>query len=120
MSFLTSWFAPDEQERGDALDAQRAKLDQDRYERGLIDAAELQRRQRQDAALAINVESELGTAFDEGWEEGKQNVKGAIASPFKLGWDLIPWQVLALGGVALFVYMGGWIWLKGILPRKAK
>jgi hypothetical protein len=124
MSFLSSIFAPGEQERGDELDAKLAALNQQEYANGKISATELARRDQEQADNAVNVDESLNDAFVEGAKEGYNATTGAIktglAAPFKFTWAILPWQVYAVAAVALFLYMGGGIYLKGLLPRKLK
>lgn len=72
----------------------------------------------------IDVEAEVEQAFKDGLKEGYDNTTGAIkktiAAPFNFTWAAIPWQLLAAGAVALFLYMGGHLWLKGIIKRLGK
>lgn len=76
--------------------------------------------QGHEATQHIDVEAEVDEAFDQGLAEGAQNIKGTIAAPFKLTWAILPWQVWLVGLVALFLYMGGGVFLKGLISRKFK
>ena len=122
MSFLSAIFAPGEQARGDALDAQLAALNQQAYNDGKISADELQRRNVEQAQNYVDVGGQVDQAFVEGAKEGYDNttgfIKATVAAPFKFAWDIIPRQLMLGGAVFLFVYMGGWIWLKGLLAKK--
>lgn len=122
MSLLSSIFAPGEQARGDALDAQLNALNDRAYADGKISADELRRRQDEQAANYIDVGGQVDQAFVEGAKEGYDNttgfIKSTIAAPFKFVWDILPWEVWLGGAVFLFVYMGGWVWIKGILKRR--
>ena len=124
MSFLTAIFAPGEQERGDELDRRRLELDRQALERGRITQQEYARREAQVAEQRVDVGAELNASFKEGAQEGYQNVTGglraALAAPFKFIFDALPWQAFVALAVALFLYLGGGVWLKGIIARKMK
>lgn len=72
----------------------------------------------------IDVESEVGQAFDEGLQEGYDNITGGIKktlkAPFQFAWASIPWQVWLLGAVLLFVYVGGVPWALRMLKARLK
>jgi hypothetical protein len=74
---------------------------------------------RQAADNHPDISGEVGDAFQEGLQEGFDNTTGAIkstlAAPFRFTFAALPWQVLVLGAAALFVYMGGWRWLRNRL-----
>jgi multidrug efflux pump subunit AcrA (membrane-fusion protein) len=97
------------------LDARRAAgtITEAQYSVGL-QAIENSRPLDQDAAAAAG--------FIEGAREGLDNVTGAVnrtlAGTVNAVFSSIPWQIWALGAVALFVWMGGHLWLKNILPKK--
>lgn len=57
-------------------------------------------------------------SFEEGFQDGVQNIRGAVGSAVSLPFRLVPWQLWVVGGVALFLYMGGGVLLKGILKTK--
>jgi hypothetical protein len=120
MSLLTWIYAPGEQERGDEADRKRAELDQKAFERGKITQAELERRSNESPRIVV--EDELDAAFIEGAKEGydaeTSTIKAVVAAPFKFAWASLPWQLILAAGVALFLYMGGGAYLKGIIRKK--
>lgn len=124
MSFLTSIFAPGEQQRSDDLDAQRIALEKRRADMGLISSDQADTNISKISSEREDVAGDLNTAFAEGAKEGYAATTGAIktglAAPFKFTWAILPWQVWAAGAVALFLYMGGGVYLRGIIARKAK
>ena len=112
-----------EQQRNDALNAQAAALNQSAYDRGVYD----------DATFAIaeahrlssdhpDISSEVSDAFNQSIQDtvsGTANVINKTAKlPFTFLWKSIPWQVWLVAAVALFLYMGGGIWLRGIINRR--
>jgi hypothetical protein len=104
MSWLTSIFARGEQERGDELDRRlREENARDAARYGPAWEAEVERNlTREEAAYGTDVDYELGEAFDEGLEEGAQNVSNAIRKP------------LEIAGTAVGAVVGGipaWVWL---------
>jgi len=122
MSFLTTIFAPGEQGRSDELDRRRAELEQERARRGLITQEQADANANKIYNERLDVETELADSFQEGLKEGYDNVTGGISStiksPFKFIWDAVPGFVWILAAFALFVYMGGGVYLKGILRKK--
>lgn len=119
MSFLGSWYARGEQERGDEADARLDQLNREKLARGGIDQAEYDRRARAISASYIDVDKEIDAAFVEGAKEGYQSTTGGlkafIAAPFKFLFEILPWQLWLAAAVALFFWMGGFAWLKGRL-----
>lgn len=112
MSFLTNLFgAGDEQARSDELDRQRATLNlKQREKRG---EEWYQETLANDAKAQLNVDNEINTAFDEGLQEGVDNVRGGLGSILSLPFRLIPpigWVIII---VSLFFYFGG-----GVLVRR--
>ena len=125
-----------EQERSNRLDAMIAAENEKDYgpggvvynktveEQGIPAAnrqwEEVQARQAADDHPDIS--GEVGDAFDEGLEEGFDATTGAIkstlAAPFKFTFAALPWQLWVVGLVLLFLYMGGGVWLRGIIGRK--
>jgi hypothetical protein len=71
---------------------------------------------RQAADDVPDISSEVSGAFKEGLTEGFDSTTGAIkktlAAPFQFTFAALPWQLLVVGGVVLFVYLGGWNWLR--------
>lgn len=122
MSLLSWFYAPGEQQRSDDLDAQRIALEERRAQMGLITPQQAQSNIANIQGERVNVGAQLDDAFVEGAKEGYDATTGAIkstiAAPFKFTWDIIPWQLMLAGVVALFFYLGGATMLKGILIKK--
>jgi len=80
--------------------------------------------QDHEATQHIEVEEEVDEAFQEGFQEGADNIRGAIAAPFKIGWSILPWQLITValvaGALYLFFFMGGNVFLKGFIARRFK
>lgn len=126
----------EEQRRGDELDRQLREMNERDYgpggriyerieaERGTeeADAVYDQVRDNLNEGLTGDVEAQVDDAFREGLEEGYENVTGGIsntlAAPFRFTFASIPWQLWIAAAVALFLYMGGGVWLKGLINRK--
>jgi len=72
----------------------------------------------------INVTDQVHGAFRDGYNESLGNITGGIratlAAPFNFAIRSIPWQLWLVGLVALFIYMGGGVWLKGLINRHWK
>jgi len=117
MSFLTTIFAPGEQERSDELDRRRIELERRRAERGLISEQQAADNIARIEGQRLDVEGEVGAAFNEGLKEGYDNVTGGISStlkaPFKFVWDSVPFVVWLALAAGIFVWMGGLSLLKG-------
>ena len=112
MSFWDSIFAPGETERGAALDAANNARTQQLYEKGLI--TEKQRDfaiQDVNSTGSDNYARQIAEDFSAGAQSGYDSMVGAaketLAAPFKVAWDVIPWQLYVAGGLALFWWMGG-------------
>lgn len=69
------------------------------------------------AGVIDDAEGQVGDAFKEGFNDGVNNIKGFVGDAVSFPFRLIPWQVWALGAVALFFWMGGASLLKGRLAR---
>lgn len=124
MGLFSSIFAPGEQARSDELDRQRIALEERRAAMGYITPQQAAANENRIAGERLDVDGEIGTAFQQGAAEGYANTTGFIkdvaAAPFNFTWDIIPWQLLLAAAVALFLYAGGGLWLKGIIARKFK
>lgn len=125
-----------QQEQGAALDAQLAAINNNTYAPGGTTYNSIKATQGQAAADAAwakvqadQSNQEQQTASDNadvtaaaqaGAQQGLDNVKGGINHFFESFFGLIPMSVWLIGAVALFWWLGGFVWLKGIIARKAK
>lgn len=115
-------FYPGETARAEELDARNAELNRKREAMG-----------RQTAEQTAAQESRYNTDFEayneqilsgaiEGAQEGldatADTLRKGLALPINFAWRAIPWQLWAVGAVALFLYAGGGVWLRGALARK--
>lgn len=71
----------------------------------------------------VDQEKQIETAFGEGWQDGKNNISGAVASVAKVVSDGVSSVAL---GIPLWVWLAGmgaiWVWLgaPGLAKLKAK
>ena len=112
----------DLQREQDSISAREAELNQRRRDSGYYTDEEYMRAEQVRVTGAVDVSSEVGQAAQEGAVEGLKNlpaqVRGALNTSF--GWSLsfIPWWGwVALLGVG-FWYLGGFVYLRGILARR--
>ena len=132
MAESPGWFArlmggvdADNAARAAEADAIRAKLNQQKFERGEWTAQQFQAVQAQWAASQFSPNDQMYEAAYEGLKEGADNITGAVTGAVKgtlntageLVWKSIPWWVWIVGAAALFFYMGGGALLKGRLAR---
>ena len=126
---LGDWFSGGGQTQAEAdanFAAQKVKLNQQIGDRQIqdyydgIDPATDATLNRDQAAVIGNLDSTTAAAaagFKEGLGDGLGNVKAAVTGwgPFKL----VPVWVWLVALVALFLWAGGGLWLKGILKKRA-
>ena len=122
MSWLPDWltgFDRENYERGLEAERKSQELNKGLLERGLIDE---QTFRESEANFArddnFDPDAEINAGFVEGLNEGVNNVRGTIGSVVSFPFRLIPWQLWAIGAIALLVYMGGWARLAGMLKAK--
>lgn len=131
MSLIGWLFGADKlQAEGDRLDGQLAAMNQRDYAPGgavytkieaahgteAADAAAAQVNSNLTASKTGNVDEQINQSFDEGWQEGQNNVSGfikgtlnrIIADPFKAIVFGLPWWVWVLG-------IGFLLWKFGLL-----
>jgi hypothetical protein len=125
MSFL-SWFSgydSDNAARGDAADARLRQINADAAASGRYDQATIDQIERYYGTQFNTDPSTIGDAFDEGWQEGRQNVSGFItatinkivADPLRAVIGGLPWWLWALGLAALGFYL--WPLLRPLLRK---
>lgn len=111
MGFFSAIFAPGEQSRGDELDRRLAAENVRDLESGRYDRAIYEQAQANLDGGRIDVDAQVGTAFDEGLKEGADTIRtrvgGVINSATGLTFRLIPWQVWVIAGIVAFFYLGG-------------
>lgn len=107
----------DLQAESDELDRKLAEQNQKALERGAITPEVFQQTQDNIAAGRIDAQGEINQAFDEGWDEGKANIRQTVGDVVTSPLGLISWKIWILGGLALLVYMGGWARLRNILKK---
>ena len=120
---LVDLFSPGETARGEELDRQNAELNRRREAMGRQTADESA---AQESRFNTDIEAyneQILSGAIEGAQEGlastADTVRKGLALPLNFAWRAIPWQLWAVGAVALFIYAGGGVWLRGILARKA-
>lgn len=105
----------------DRADAWNAARNKQLYDEGKMTAANYQIAVEHINEGRIDVNAEVGAAFDEGLADGYDNVTGAIkdtiAAPFKFAFASLPWHVYAIAAGVLFWYMGGAVFIKGIFKK---
>ncbi len=106
----------EEQKRQQELDAQLAALNRSRLDAGIWDQNTYdQANAHLEASRIDDVSGEVDNAFQVGWNEGVDNIRGTAGAIIGTPFRLIPpigWAILV---VALLVYMGGWARLKNML-----
>lgn len=103
---LLSWFYGDDEnaKRAAEADAKLRELNRARYGVDYVN---------QDQWLPPAQQAEqVGAAFDEGWDDGKQNVQKTVGSVFGVAGDGLK---AILGGIPLWAWLLGigalWLWL---------
>jgi hypothetical protein len=110
-------------ERGRAADQALLALNEQNRARGIITEeqfADSQARLQKwstDELLTNDKYSPWG-GFKEGLNDGAKNIKGAIGGGINFGFSMIPWQLWALGAVALAVYF--WPMLRPVVAGRLK
>jgi hypothetical protein len=104
-------------------DAKRQELDQRAWAAGKIDTAEAQRR----AAAGYGVDKEtqreeIDDAFGDSVKDNAKAMSKSVSDTVGFAvWNIlgaVPPVVWGLGLIALFLYMGGGVWLKGAINRR--
>ncbi len=127
MSWLPNWITghdAENQARGDAAAAELTRLKDEKIASGYYtaeQAIQIQKNYETDAYLNEEEAQEaIGEAFDEGWEEGRQNVSNAISGtlnkvvggPLRAILGGIPWWLWLAAILGVVGYFGGFAWLK--------
>lgn len=111
-----------EQARGDQLDQTIAQQQQQALDQGIWTQDQYDKAQADAAQGATgDVTQQVTDAAEQGAIEGLQNlqqgVKNTLAGTIDGIFGLIPWQLWILGGIALFVYLGGLTFLRHKITR---
>lgn len=111
----------DLQSEQDQIRLREAQLDADAKQRyGQTWSETVERHRGEEYAQTYG--AQVGEAFAEGAAEGAQRqidaVQSAANKVTSFSLRIIPWQVYVAGAVALFWWLGGGVYLKGILARK--
>lgn len=106
----------------DQIRAREAELDARAKERyGETWSQTVERHRAEEYAQSYS--AQVGEAFLEGAAEGAQAqidaVQGVANKVTSFSLRLIPWQVYLVAAVALFWWLGGGVYLRGIIARKA-
>jgi hypothetical protein len=108
------------QAESDRLDAQLSEQNREAHERGAINDATYAETNENIARGKLNVDEEITGAFNEGLQEGVDNVRGTIGDIVTAPLKLIDWRLYIIAGIALFLYMGGAKYLRGLIPKLAR
>ncbi len=127
MSWLPDWltgYDAANAARAAQADAELRRLNQAKIDSGYYtpeQVAATRRNYEADAYLDDTAaRNAIDESFDQGWQEGRQNVsntiKGAlnriVADPLRAVIGGLPWWLWLAAGLAVFGYFGGFAWLK--------
>jgi len=124
MSFLSKLFLgvdlDEEQRRNDELDQQLAALNQAKFQDGSwtdeqFAQAEAHRIASDNKDIAGDVAEVFNTSIQDSVSNAAAVTKGVLKTPFDFIFGALPWQLWLVAAVALFLYMGGGIFLRGLL-----
>jgi hypothetical protein len=119
---LVDIFEPGETARAAELDRQNAELNRRREAMGSQtreqSAAQESRFNTDFEAYNEQILSGAIQGAQEGLAATADTVRKGLAVPINFAWRAIPWQLWAVGAVALFIYAGGGVWLRGILAKQ--
>jgi hypothetical protein len=125
MSWLSKLFVGEDldqlQKDLDNQDQQLAALNQDRLNSGAYSDAVYAEAEAHRLGGKLDVTGEVSQAFNESIQDSVSGaagvVKGVIKTPFDFLFKALPWEIWLIAAVAIFFYLGGGIYLKGILAR---
>ena len=119
---LVDVFSPGETARAEELDRRNAELNRRREAMGRQTADESAAQESRFNTDIQEYNEQILSGAIEGAQEGlaatADTVRKGLAVPLNFAWRAIPWQLWAVGAVALFIYAGGGVWLRGALARK--
>lgn len=116
-------------QRAAAADAEIKRINAAKVASGYYNQAQAEaiaRNAETDAYLdSIAAQTAIEESFDEGWQEGRENVSNAIsgtlnrilADPLRAIIGGLPWWLWLAAGLAAFAYFGGFRWIKKALAR---
>lgn len=116
----------EEQQRANDSNAQLAALNQSdlmsgKYDQKTFNEAEANRNKSYNDAGGADVAGSVQDAFDQSINENTSSIRkgltAIITEPLKIALKLIPWPVWLAGGVFLFFYLGGPIWVRKFFPK---
>ena len=121
-SFFTGVDIDAEQARSDAADAELARINDAAFERGRIDEPTYQATRLhidEQHAASQDLSGQVAGAFGEGIQEGADNIRlglgGAINKIIGTALRIVPWQVWALAAVGAVFYF--WPVIRPVLSR---
>ena len=122
MSWLDSVFLGDEVERGNELDAKIRALNQAKFEKGVLDAGQLEKAnanlEKESAAVhSAQLYEDFSAGIDEGYQNVTSTIKGAVAAPLNFIGASIPWQLILVGLAVGAWYLGFFNGLKNKFAR---
>lgn len=119
---LVDIFYPGETARAEELDRRNAELNAQRRSMGIVTQEQTDAQEARFNDRPAEHDAAIVEGFVEGAKEGASAtagaIRGSIAGPLNFLFSAIPWQLWAVGAVALFLYMGGGTYLRGILAKK--
>lgn len=127
MSFLSKIFLgvdlDEEQRRNDEYDRQLAALNQAKLQDGswsdsTFAEAEAHRIASDNKDIAGEVVEVFNKSIEDSVSSAAAVTKGVLKTPFDFIFGALPWQLWLVAAVALFLYMGGGIFLRGLLARR--
>ena len=121
---LVDVFFPGETQRADDLEEQNRLLNQRKLEKGQVSQEWVDRQQDAfDSTGSSTYNDEIASAAAEGAVEGLTELPGKVRGALSgiAGWGLafVPWWAWIVGAGVGFYYLGGFIYLRGILAKRA-
>lgn len=121
---LVDIFAPGETARADELSERNRQLNQRKLEKGQVTEEWVARQQEAfDSTGSATYNAEVIAAAAEGATEGLVSLPGKVRGALSgvAGWGLafVPWWAWLVGAGAVFYYLGGFVYLRGILAKRS-
>jgi len=121
---LVDIFYPGETQRADDLEEQNRILNQRKLEKGQVSEEWVDRQQEAfDSTGSSTYNAEIAEAAAEGAAEGLASMPGKVCGALSgvAGWGLafVPWWGWIIGAGAVFYYLGGFVYLRGILAKRS-
>lgn len=123
-SLVNLWY-PGETDRAKELEERNRQLNQRKLERGQVTEEWVTRQQEAFESSGPDAgawDQQILEAAGQGAVEGLQELPGKVRAGLNAGagWTLsfIPWWGWLIGAGVLFGYLGGGVYLRGILARK--